>query len=111
MKKSRTSPAGFQEFWDAYGLKLDRIGAERAWSKLSQKDRRAALEGVSLYKEICEQRGIRMMYAQGYLNHRRWEDEPPQEERTDKRNAEHHTSQNDSLSVPVEKTIEEMELW
>jgi len=65
----------FQKFWDTYGLKRDRVAAERAWRKLSKSDRRAALDGISRYRADCEARGISRMYAQGYLNHRRWEDE------------------------------------
>lgn len=65
----------FQQFWDAYGLKRDRIAAQRAWSRLSAKDKESAMRGILPYRESCEQRGIRMMYAQGYINHRRWEDE------------------------------------
>ena len=74
--KKTTKPADdFQQFWDAYGLKRDRVAAERAWRKLSKSDRRAALAGISHYRDDCEARGIQRMYAQGYLNHRRWEDE------------------------------------
>jgi len=65
----------FKAFWDAYGLKLDRVGAEPAWNRLSDKDRRAALAGIAAYREACRSRGVNMMYARGYLNHRRWEDE------------------------------------
>lgn len=65
----------FEEFWNAYGLKRDRIAAERAWNKLNAKDKRAAIAGIAAYKQDCEQRGISRMYGQGYLNHRRWEDD------------------------------------
>lgn len=65
----------FNTFWNAYALKLDRKGAERAWKRLSQKDKKAALAGIDIYRGECHRRGVRMMYAQGYLNHRRWEDE------------------------------------
>ena len=75
-KKTSTSiDLEFQKFWDAYGLKRDRVAAERAWRKLSKGDRRAALAGIQRYRDDCETRGIQRMYAQGYLNHRRWEDE------------------------------------
>ena len=66
----------FQEFWDAYGLKRDRVAAERSWNRLGARDRRAALAGIQAYRAACQQHGIAPMYAQGYLNHRRWEDEP-----------------------------------
>ena len=83
MTKKTSTPIDpeFQKFWDAYGLKRDRVAAERAWRKLSKGDRRAALSGIARYRDDCEARGIQRMYAQGYLNHRRWEDEAaePQE--------------------------------
>lgn len=69
----------FQIFWNAYALKKDRIAAERAWKRLSAKDQRAAIDGVAAYRQECQRQGINMMYAQGYLNHRRWEDEPAPE--------------------------------
>lgn len=65
----------FSDFWNAYGLKRDRLRAERAWNRLSVKDRQAAYAGIAPYREACQQSGISMMYAQGYLNNRRWEDE------------------------------------
>lgn len=65
----------FQAFWDAYALKRDRIAAERAWKKLSARDRQAAFAGIGRYDEDCKKRGISKMYAQGYISHRRWEDE------------------------------------
>ena len=67
----------FNTFWDAYGLKRDRLAALRAWNRLSMKDRRAAIRGIAAYRADCQKRGISMMYGQGYLNHRRWEDEFP----------------------------------
>ena len=66
----------FQTFWNTYALKRDRIAAERAWNRLSEKDKQAALAGIATYSDYCERHGICLMYAQGYLNHRRWEDEP-----------------------------------
>lgn len=80
MRKMQVNKKGgtptFPEFWDAYGLKRDRMAAEKAFLRLSAKDRLAAFNGIAAYRADCEQRGIRMMYAQGYINHRRWEDEP-----------------------------------
>lgn len=79
MTKKTSTPIDleFQKFWDAYGLKRDRVAAERAWRKLAKGDRRAAIAGIQRYRDDCEARGIQRMYAQGYLNHRRWEDESP----------------------------------
>lgn len=65
----------FQQFWNAYALKRDRIAAERAWNKLPAKDKRKAIEAVPAYNADCARRGISRMYAQGYLSHRRFEDD------------------------------------
>lgn len=91
----------FPEFWNAYGLKRDRMAAEKAFLRLSAKDRIAAFNGIAAYREDCQRRGISMMYAQGYLNHRRWEDE---------------TSPVESVSVPQQPSPTpgsqpDMEIW
>lgn len=76
----------FQQFWDAYGLKRDRIAAERAWNRLTAKDKRKAIRAIDDYTADCARRGISRMYAQGYLSHRRFEDDftSPDEETPDK---------------------------
>lgn len=96
----------FQTFWDAYGLKRDRIAAERAWKRMSSKDRQKAFAGIVSYREECQRRGISMMYPQGYLNHRRWED--------DVTPAEHGLNENTSGNVmpgTAEASLEDMETW
>ena len=65
----------FQQFWNAYALKRDRFAAERAWNKLSAKDKRKAIEAIPAYNADCARQGISRMYAQGYLSHRRFEDD------------------------------------
>jgi len=76
-KKTSTpeEPKLFEKFWNEYAMKLDRIAAVRAWNNLDKDLRRAAIDGIQHYREICETLGIRRMWPQGYLNHRRWEDE------------------------------------
>lgn len=78
MTKEKNAPT-FAEFWNLYALKRDKIAAERAWNRLSAKDKQAAINGIDRYCEDCKKRGISRMYAQGYLNHRRWEDEPEED--------------------------------
>lgn len=65
----------FNTFWNAYALKRDKMAAERAWKRLSQKDRHAAIDGIAAYRNACQRDGIRMCYPQGYLNGHRWEDD------------------------------------
>ena len=65
----------FEQFWNRYGYKRDRISAERAWKRLSAKDKRAAMDGIEAYRKDCAASGRMMCYAQGYINRRRWEDD------------------------------------
>ena len=78
-KKKKTitpeEPKLFEKFWNEYAMKLDRIAAVGAWNNLDKDLRRAAIDGIQHYREICEVLGVRRMWPQGYLNHRRWEDE------------------------------------
>lgn len=90
----------FKDFWDAYGLKRDRYAAEIAWKRLSARDRAAAVKGIEAYREDCRMRGIAMMYGQGYLNHRRWEDEP-----------EEPPVQQEAPPSPALPVLEDMETW
>lgn len=75
-RKGNHVPAGFCDFWEAYGLKRDRCSAEPVWKRMSQKDRRAAMAGIASYRETCRREGVAMVYPAKYLVHRRWEDEP-----------------------------------
>jgi hypothetical protein len=71
---------GFEELWDAYGLKKSRPPAESAWRNLSKKSRAAAMAAVPAYvastDRYDENTGKpKRKYLQGWLNARRWEDE------------------------------------
>ena len=70
-------PKLFEKFWDKYAMKLDRIAVIKAWNNLDKDLRRKAIDGIQHYCEICETLGGKRMWPQGYLNHRRWEDESP----------------------------------
>ena len=80
MTLKKSSDNGFKAFWDAYGLKREKAAAEAVWNRLSAADRRAAMAGIKAYREDCQCRGVAMKYAQGYLSHRRWEDETEYEQ-------------------------------
>ncbi len=75
----------FRQFHDAYGKaygeKIDRIAAERAWKRLSDHDRRAAIAGIGAYRDYCRSKGIAMKYPSGYLNLHRWEIEEVPEQK------------------------------
>ena len=70
------SKTPFKKFWEAYGLKRNRVNAEYAWDCLPETDRRAAIAGIAAYREQCMRSGVRMAYGQRYLNKRYWENGP-----------------------------------
>lgn len=84
MARAKNDDNGFKTFWDAYGLKREKAAAEAVWRRLSPADRRSALAGIASYREDCRRRGVAMKYAQGYLSHRRWEDEMEEYEQMEK---------------------------
>lgn len=100
----------FNTFWNAYALKRDKMAAERAWKRLSQKDRRAALDGIAAYRNACQRDGIRMCYPQGYLNGHRWTDDmTPLEHPTPSRPPRQEQRTDTILTNPT--NTDEMEVW
>ena len=65
----------FKLFWKAYDFKRGKEKAWAAWKRLSKRDREAAIAAVDAYKADCERFQRQMLYPQGYLNQRRWEDD------------------------------------
>jgi hypothetical protein len=104
----RSKTITFQQFWDAYGKaygeKLDRLRAERAWNRLSARDKEDAYDSIDWYHDKCQQRGISMMYAQGYLNNRRWVDKKESEAAATK------TEQSPTPTAAAD-TLSDMETW
>jgi hypothetical protein len=89
VKKERAAPAheadiGEQEwdtFWSAYGHKVAKQNAEKAWRKLSFGDKQRAILAVASYVERTTtdphdgtRRPLRA-HAATWLNSKRWEDE------------------------------------
>ena len=65
----------FDEFWKTYPLRKGKESAVNVWRRLSGKDRRAAIAGISAYVGDCCATGVAMAYPAKYLTGRRWEDE------------------------------------
>lgn len=68
----------FSEWYKAYPKKMARADAERAWAKMNEADREAAMAAVAAhvrYWEACGTERQYMPYPATWLNGRRWEDE------------------------------------
>lgn len=110
---TRWKAPDFKAFWDAYGLKRDRMTAERVWQRLTAKERRAAVAGIPAYRESCRLQGIAMMYGQGYLSHRRWEDDAAELDVVARRSERTDGTLFDSPAdgLPALEAFEDMEIW
>lgn len=75
MKKAKAEPnIPFDEFWQAYGKRLDRSKAEKKWNALKDKERTAIMADIPKY--IASLRDLQFQkHATSYLNGRCWEDE------------------------------------
>lgn len=80
---------GFDTFWREYGFKKDIRCAQRAWKKLTVKERKAAISYIPAYKQECARLNRAMRYPATYLNQATWENEISQSSQT-----QHQTSGN-----------------
>jgi hypothetical protein len=69
----------FEDFYKPYPRKVAKASARKAWAKMPEPDRQAAVSGVKVYAQVWKSRGadeIRFCpHPASWLNGRRWEDE------------------------------------
>ena len=65
----------FSVFWEAYNYKKGKKNAESAWNRLSKKDKKAAIDGITPYMNDCKSCGRSVRHPATYLNGRTWEDD------------------------------------
>jgi len=64
----------FDDFYNAYGKKVDRVKAERRWTNLTNKERLAVMRHLPLYIQSTPEIEFRKAPS-AYLNQRHWENE------------------------------------
>lgn len=80
VEAEEVEPYPFERFWILYNFKHDKQPAEKAWKKLNNKDRAAAMAAIPNYLAYLEHKrstgfNQNQAYAASYLNKRRWEDD------------------------------------
>lgn len=80
VEAEEVEPYPFERFWNLYNFKHDKQPAEKAWKKLNNKDRAAAMASIPNYLAYLEHKrstgfNQNQAYAASYLNKRRWEDD------------------------------------
>ena len=64
----------FEVFWNTYNHKVKKLLSEKAWERLSKKDRIDALQGIKPYDGYLSRKGVAKAHPATYLNQRYWED-------------------------------------
>jgi hypothetical protein len=84
-KEGSVQPYSFSEFWEFYDKKKDKQRAERAYKKISMRDRKCIFDTLQAYKDSTPNKKYRKN-PEAYLNNRTWEDEiiPPDNDRCSK---------------------------
>ncbi|WP_155297345.1 hypothetical protein [Spirosoma aerolatum] len=63
-----TQEVTFDQFWDAYGMKIDKQDAIKAWEKMSEEDRIQAFERIPSYNYfLAIRKNQEKMYPATYL--------------------------------------------
>lgn len=80
VEAEEVEPYPFVEFWNTFNFKRNKQTAEKAWKKLNNKDRAAAMAAIPNYHAYLEHKrstGFNQnnLYPATYLNERRWEDD------------------------------------
>ena len=96
---------GFEEFWLGWPKKVARVPAEKAWSRLSAKNRALAMKDIKTRYTNTEKRFIPNPAT--YLNQRRWEDEPISESSRTGKDRELYQSPTDQFWERTKRRIRE----
>ena len=64
----------FKDFWKAYPRKRGKEDAEKAWKRLTAREKQKALAALPAYIADYQQNNISFKYPQGWLNGKRWKD-------------------------------------
>lgn len=74
---SNETLAHFDNFWDVWPIKTAKAAAAKAWAKLPQHSRRAAIDGAQSFFERWRRSypTANPIHPASYLNGKRWEDE------------------------------------
>jgi hypothetical protein len=70
------TPGEFETFWKIYPRKTAKGAARKAWDKLTEETRKAALTGAKRFAADPNREDLWTPYPATWLNAEQWEDEP-----------------------------------
>lgn len=100
VEAEEVEPYPFEKFWNTFNFKKNKQTAEKAWKKLNNKDRSAAMAAIPNYHAYLEHKrstGFNQnnLYPSTYLNGRRWEDDYSITDTTPQNNGNNRSYQSD----------------
>lgn len=100
VEAEEVEPYPFVKFWNTFNFKKNKQTAEKAWKKLNNKDRAAAMATIPNYHAYLEHKrsmGFNQnnLYPSTYLNERRWEDDYSITDTTPQNNGNNRSYQSD----------------
>ena len=103
VEAEEVEPYPFVEFWNTFNFKRNKQTAEKAWKKLNNKDRAAAMAAIPNYHAYLEHKrstGFNQnnLYPATYLKERRWEDDYSITDTTPQNNGNNNIQPNNRVS-------------
>lgn len=103
VEAEEVEPYPFVKFWNTFNFKKNKQTAEKAWKKLNNKDRAAAMAAIPNYHAYLEHKrsmGFNQnnLYPSTYLNERRWEDDYSITDTTPQNNGNNNVQYNNRLA-------------
>ena len=100
VEAEEVEPYPFVEFWNTFNFKRNKQTAEKAWKKLNNKDRAAAMAAIPNYHAYLEHKrstgfNQNSLYPATYLKERRWEDDYSITDTTPQNNGNNRSYQSD----------------
>lgn len=77
-EKSRIYSKGFEDFWNDYPKKKEKLAGSKAWEKLTNSEKENATKALPIHKQQEDWKKENGQYIQNaatWLNGKRWEDE------------------------------------
>lgn len=62
----------FDEFWDKYNYKMDKVESQRVWKNMTQKDQLQAFDYIAVYESQLKANPVAKQYGASYLRAKRW---------------------------------------
>jgi len=72
LTKREQAPVTFDDLWEKYGYKVDKLEAQKVWAKMKAHEQEAAYKFIDKYEAQIKSSGVAKKYAKTYLRTKPW---------------------------------------